>query len=186
MLEIRLLGEQRVIGTPHNGARHPQSRSFALLAYLILHAGIPQARSHLAAVFWPDSNEAQARTNLRRELHNLRTMLADDPSLGVQPTTLTWSDTPSCRVDVRSFDVERRAALNFKSVGDSAGFLARAEAAIAEYRGDLMPGAYDDWVLDEREPLLRACVDLCDEAAMECRAGETAAVRRGLPIVEFS
>jgi DNA-binding SARP family transcriptional activator len=170
MLEIRLLGEQRVVGAPNHDAQKSSSRSFALLAYLILHAGIPQPRRHLAAVFWPDSNEAQARTNLRRELHNLRTMLAEDPSLGVQPTTLTWYDTPSCRVDVRSFEVERRAALYSRSVGDGAGFLVHAEAAVAEYRGDLMPGSYEEWVLDEREPLVRACVDLCDEAAMACRS----------------
>lgn len=169
MLEIRILGEQRVIGSPYDGARHSSSRSFALLAYLILHAGIPQSRSHLAAVFWPDSNEAQARTNLRRELHNLRSMLAEDHSLGVQPTTLTWNDFPSCRVDVRSFETARRAAFTALSTGDTAGFLAHAEAALAEYRGDLMPGSYDEWVLEEREPLLRACVDLCDETTRTCR-----------------
>ena len=103
MLEIRLLGEQRVLGGPSQGARTSSSRSVALLAYLILHAGVPQGRSHLAAVFWPDSNEAQAGRICGRELHNLRAMLADDPSLGVQPATLIWNDTPSCRVDVRSF-----------------------------------------------------------------------------------
>ena len=169
-MEIRLLGEQRVLGGPQSGARHFSSRSFALLAYLILHAGVPQGRGHLSAIFWPDSNEAQARTNLRRELHNLRILLAGDPSLGVQPATLTWNDCPSCRVDVRSFDRERRAALKAQSIGDTAGFLAHAESAVGEYRGDLMPGSYEEWVLDEREPLLRACVDLCDETARVCRA----------------
>ena len=169
MLEIRLLSEQRVIGSPDHGGRTSSSRSVALLAYLILHAGVPQARSHLAAVFWPDSSEAQARTNLRRELHNLRITLGGDPSLVIQPATLTWCDSPSCRVDVRSFEVERRAALSSRSAGDNAGFLAHAEAAIAEYRGELMPGAYDNWVLDEREPLIRECVDLCDAVIRACR-----------------
>ena len=35
-------------------------------------------------------------------------------------------------------------------------------AAIAEYRGDLLPGAYDDWLLEARSELERQCVDLCD------------------------
>jgi DNA-binding SARP family transcriptional activator len=170
MLEIRLLGEQRVLGGPLSGPGQSSSRSFALLAYLILHSGIPQGRGHLAATFWPDSNEAQARTNLRRELHNLRIMLAEDPSLDVQAATLTWIDSPSCRVDVRFFETERRAALSAQSTGDTAGFLAHAEAAIGEYRGDLMPGSYEEWVLDEREPLLRACADLCDDTARVLRA----------------
>jgi DNA-binding SARP family transcriptional activator/tetratricopeptide (TPR) repeat protein len=161
-LEIRLLGEQRIIGGPEDGSHTQPSRSLALLAYLILHSEVPQARQHLAGVFWPDSTEAQARTNLRRELHNLRLILKDDPSLTVQPMTLTWRDSASCRVDVRVFEAERREATSARSSGDGTGFVAHAEAAIAEYRGELMPGSYDDWVLDEREPLLRACVDLCD------------------------
>jgi DNA-binding SARP family transcriptional activator/tetratricopeptide (TPR) repeat protein len=162
MLEIRLLSEQRVTGGPEADGRSSSSRSVALLAYLILHAGVPQARLQLAGVFWPDSTDAQARTNLRRELHNLREMLGGDPSLDVDPTTLTWRDCPLCRVDVRVFDTERQAAYSSRAAGDSAGFLAHAEAAMAEYRGDLMPGSYDDWVVEAREPLLRACVDLCD------------------------
>jgi len=89
-------------------------------------------------------------------------MLGGDPSLVIQATTLTWCDSPSCRVDVRLFETERRAAFSLRSAGDSAGFLAHAEAAIGEYRGELLPGSYDDWVLDEREPLIRKCVDLCD------------------------
>ena len=103
MLEIRLLSEQLIAGGVQPGGRQPSSRSVGLLAYLVLHAGVAQARQQLAGVFWPDSSESQARTNLRRELHELRTVLGDSPSLVVQPMTLTWCDTPACRVDVRVF-----------------------------------------------------------------------------------
>ena len=171
MLEIRLLSEQRIIGGPDRGGRAPSSRSVALVGYLILRSEVPQTRQHLAGVFWPDSSESQARTNLRRELHNLRIMLSEDPSLIVEPTTLTWRDSSTCRVDVRVFETERGAALLARSRGDSAGFVTHARAAIAEYRGELMPGSYDDWVLDEREPLLRECVDLCDGLIQACRDG---------------
>jgi len=41
------------------------------LAYLILHRTAPQFRYHLAYQFWPESSEAQARTNLRNLLHLL-------------------------------------------------------------------------------------------------------------------
>ena len=47
-------------------------RPQALLAYLVLHRDIPQTRQRLAFQFWADSTEAQAGTNLRRELHHLR------------------------------------------------------------------------------------------------------------------
>jgi DNA-binding SARP family transcriptional activator len=40
--------------------------------------------------------------------------------------------------------------------------LEHGAAAVEEYRGDLLPGSYDDWVLAEREQLRRQCVELCD------------------------
>ncbi len=163
-LEIRLLGEQLVAagGGPR---RSPPSRAIALLAYLVLHAGAAQPRARLAGLFWPDSTEAQARTNLRRELHELRAVLGDCHSLVVEPLTLTWRDSPGCRVDVRTFDEARTAAVSARAGGDEEAFLRHADEAIAEYRGELLPGVYDDWVLEEREGLLRQCVELCDLAA---------------------
>lgn len=165
MLNVHLLGEQRVSGCSSPEPRPHSSRSLDLLAYLVLHAGAPQTRQHLASVFWPDSNEAQARTNLRRELHHLRSLLGAEPSLVVESTNLTWRDGPGCRVDVRVFEQERRAASRSKAAGDTGAFLVHAAAAIAAYRGDLMPGSYEEWVLQERGPLLRKCVDLCDDVA---------------------
>ena len=35
---------------------------------------------------------------------------------------------------------------------------------LAQYRGDLLPGVYDDWLLEARAELKRQCVDLCDLA----------------------
>jgi DNA-binding SARP family transcriptional activator len=46
--------------------RMASTRPIALLAYLVVHAAALQRRDHLAAVFWPDTPDAQARTNLRR------------------------------------------------------------------------------------------------------------------------
>src|ERR687893_302463 len=48
------------------------ARAETLLAYLVLHRDAAQARQHLAFLLWPDSSEAQARTNLRHLLHDLR------------------------------------------------------------------------------------------------------------------
>src|SRR3954452_24420294 len=49
-----------------------KARLQALLAYLILDSPTPQSRELLAFTMWPDSEEAQARTNLRQLLHHLR------------------------------------------------------------------------------------------------------------------
>jgi DNA-binding SARP family transcriptional activator/tetratricopeptide (TPR) repeat protein len=162
VLEVSLLGEQYVAGsTATNLAR--STRSFALLAFLALHVDAPQPRQRLAAIFWPDSTEPQARTNLRRELHHLRVLLGDEPSLVVEPATLMWRESPTCRVDVCVFHRERQLAVHAGAAGDQHAMLQHGAAAVAVYHGDLLPGMLDDWVLAEREQLRRECVELCDQ-----------------------
>lgn len=46
------------------------ARAESLLAFLLLHRQAPQPRQRQAFGLWPDSTEAQARTNLRHVLHN--------------------------------------------------------------------------------------------------------------------
>ncbi len=159
MLRVSLLGEQSVTGA---GDRARSSRAVALVAFLAAHAGSPQPRQRIAGLFWPDSTDAQALTNLRRELHQLRHILADEPSLVVTSTNLGWRDTATCRVDLRVFDTERKAALAAAATGDDDGVLEHAALAVAEYRGDLLPGVYDDWVLEVRSQVERQCVSLYD------------------------
>jgi DNA-binding SARP family transcriptional activator len=171
VLRVSLLGEQAITGAG-NGVRARSSRAVALVGFLAAHAGLPQPRQRIAGLFWPDSTDAQALTNLRRELHQLRQVLADEPSLVVTSTDLCWRDTETCRVDLRVFDVERGAALAAAAGGDDDGVLAHAARAIAEYRGDLLPGVYDDWALEVRSEVERQCVSLCDLLA-------TARARRG-------
>jgi DNA-binding SARP family transcriptional activator/tetratricopeptide (TPR) repeat protein len=163
MLHVSLLGEQSITGGGDGaGPRTRSSRSVALVAFLVVHAGSPQQRQRIAGLFWPESTDAQALTNLRRELHQLRQVLGDEPSLVVTPVDLCWRDTETCRVDLRVFSVEREAALMAAAAGDDEGVLAHAAAAIAEYRGDLLPGGYEDWLLDARSETERQCVGLCD------------------------
>src|SRR5215471_18157083 len=133
------------------------------------------SRQRIAGLFWPESADAQALTNLRRELHQLRQVLGDEPSLVVTPVDLCWRDTETCRVDLRVFSVEREAALAAAAIGDDDGVLAHAAGAIAEYRDDLLPGGYEDWLLDARSEIERQCVGLCD------LLGEARARRGDLP-----
>jgi DNA-binding SARP family transcriptional activator len=161
MLRVSLLGEQAITGAG-TGVRARPSRAVALVAFLAVHAGSSQPRQRIAGLFWPDSTDAQALTNLRRELHQLRQVLGDEPSLVVTSTDLCWRDTDTCRVDLRVFDIERAAALAAAASGDDEEVLEHAAGAIAEYRGDLLPGVYDDWLLDARSEVERQCVDLCD------------------------
>ncbi|MEU4247446.1 AAA family ATPase [Amycolatopsis sp. NPDC026612] len=182
MLRVSLLGEQ-VIADDESGAVLTRSpRSVALVAHLVVHAGRAQPRRLIAGLFWPDSTDAQALTNLRRELHQLRRVLGDPRSLAVTGHDLCWRDTRESRVDVREFDVARRAALAAEDPGEA---VAHARAALATYRGELLPGLADDWVLAARAELDRQCVELCD---LICRtpsgdpAAALAAARRRIAL----
>ena len=187
MLHVTLLGEQAITDDGTGSVRMRSSRTIALVAFLALHAGSPQARQRIAGLFWPDSTDAQALTNLRRELHNLRHVLGDEPALVVTSRDLCWCDSETSRVDVRIFDIERKAALAAAAAGDSEGILAHAACAIAQYGGELLPGMYDDWVHDARAELERQCVDLCDllcatRARRGDLAGAVAAARRRIQL----
>jgi DNA-binding SARP family transcriptional activator/tetratricopeptide (TPR) repeat protein len=174
MLHVSLLGEKTI--ADETGVLTSSSRALALVAFLVAHAGSPQARQRIAGLFWPESTDAQALTNLRRELHHLRQVLGRERSLVVTATDLCWRDTGTCRVDLRAFSTERDAALTAAAAGDDEGAFQHATRAIAQYRGDLVPGVYDDWLLDARSELERQCADLCDlVCATGTRTGELAA-----------
>jgi DNA-binding SARP family transcriptional activator/tetratricopeptide (TPR) repeat protein len=175
MLHVSLLGEQSITDGHGGSVRARSSRAVVLVAFLVVHAGSPQARQRIAGLLWSESTDAQALTNLRRELHHLRQVLRDEPSLVVTSRDLCWRDTMTCRVDVRVFDVERKAVLAAAAAGDDDGILLHATAAIAAYRGELLPGVYDDWLLEARSQLERQCADLCDLAcAARARTGDLA------------
>jgi DNA-binding SARP family transcriptional activator/tetratricopeptide (TPR) repeat protein len=162
MLYVSVLGGQAITDGENGSVRTQSSRAVALVAFLAAHAGSPQRRQRIAGLFWPDSTEGQALTNLRRELHQLRHVVGAEPALVVTSKDLCWRDTETCQVDMRIFDIERKAALAAASAGDDEAVLAHATRAMAQYRGELLPGGYDDWLLDARSELERQCVDLCD------------------------
>ena len=164
-MRVSLLGELSITGDLDPGTgpvRNRSARAVALVAFLVLHAGSPQPRHRIAGLFWPESGDAQALTNLRRELHHLRQVLGDDPSLVVTAQDLCWQDSATCRVDVRVFDRERAAAVTAAADDDTERVLVHASRALTEYRGELLPGVYEDWVLQARAEIERQCTALCD------------------------
>ncbi len=162
---IRLLGGIEV-GPAGSSAGPLPGRALHLLAYLVTRPGVPQPRAHLAGVLWPDSDEAQARTNLRRELHHLRALLPG--CLEVDAHALTWHDRPDCVVDVRTFQSARERALAALR-DDPPAAAAYVAEAVRLYQDPFLPGCYDEWALRSRDELRRACVELCDRGAESCR-----------------
>ena len=173
MLEISLLGEQRVAVNGSIMVTLGSPRALALLSVLLLHRNAPQPREYIAAQFWPGSTEAQARTNLRRELHCLRTGLPRaDRWLAADRGTLMWRLGHDCHLDVAAFEAGAEAASAAHAAGDDAAFGLAAAEAVRVYRGELMPAVYDDWVASERDRLHRRCLALIDQlTAMQRDAG---------------
>lgn len=153
-LDVSLLGGLTVSwGGQPVAVEAPRLRS--LLAYLLLH-DVPQRRERLAPLFWPDSDETQARTNLRQSLHLLRRALPDaERILEMDTRVVALKPGAPCRVDVDEFEqlVERARAARDAAAGEERSGL---EAAVALYRGDLLPECYDDWVMPLREQLREA------------------------------
>lgn len=164
MLHIRLLGDQRVVLNGDSLAGSLARRAVEILGYVSLRPGEPQSRAQLAAALWPDSTDAQALTNLRRELHHLRTLLGGDTSLGVDARTVWWQSASRGECDVADF-VRAVAKARERASGDDQDGEWRAHAigAVNRYGGDLMPGSTAEWVIDERETLHRQCVHLLDQ-----------------------
>lgn len=140
--ELELRYDGTVVPVPES------ARAASLLAYLLLHRQAPQSREHLAFLFWPESTEAQARTNLRHVLHHLRRALpGPDQFLDVATRTLQWRTDAPYWLDVAAF--EELASLADAETGERR--VAAMREAVALYAGDLLEDWYDEWLLRERE-----------------------------------
>ena len=164
MLYVALLG-QRMIADEQGRPRSRSSRGIALLAYLVAHDGVVTPRPLLAARFWPDSTDAQALTNLRRELHHLRHAVGDAPVLRAGAAGLAWQDAPEVTVDLRVFDRDARSALDAAARDDAVAVVHHAANALAHYRGPFLPGVDDAWALEVREDRESRCARLYAQLA---------------------
>jgi predicted ATPase/DNA-binding SARP family transcriptional activator len=129
----------------------PTQKTTLLLAYLVLHQHCPHPREALAALYWGDVSDEQARHSLRTALATLRRYLgsdvlrADRESVWVNPDLSIW-------VDAGEFEEQARSAAGHE--------IAPLRSAIDLYRGDLLPGFYDDWILRERDRYQALYLDL--------------------------
>lgn len=147
LLRVYLLGGFR-IERGSETIRCSTRKVESLFAYLILHPE-PHAREKLAALFWGDATDEQARHSLRTALAAIRKELGDDIVIAdretaeINPDLQFWAD-------VREFEQLRNLD----------GNLSAWPSLISLYSGDLLPNFYDDWILPERERLRAICMDV--------------------------
>lgn len=159
-LVIRLFGEPGAFfdGKPWKWSAPP--RCFPLLALLGLAGQTPPTRAWLASTMWPEEIESDARSNLRRHLHRLARALPQVE--GVEwirgdERSIAWNDAAPARLDVRAFE---------EAVADPA----RRAEAVEMYRGDLLEGFFDEYILAERERLRTLYTDALADLIREARA----------------
>ena len=153
-LYIRLLGDFSMIYADQQVTSLNTMRLQSLLAYLVLHRNAPQQRQHLAFLFWPDTTEAQARNNLRQLLHQLRQAFPTvEQFLSADTHTLHWHPVTPFHLDVAAFEQALTLADAATQRNDQHALQASLEQADGLYRGELLPGCYDEWILPERDRL---------------------------------
>ena len=172
-LEVRLLGVVEIILDGRRLRSFNSLRLQRFLALITLRRDL-QHRSRLAFELWPDSDERQARTNLRKLLHDFRHSLPDiGEFVEIDNEIVRWIPTGPSEVDVLRFH-------DAVAAGDR-GLAARL------YSGDLLPACYDDWVLNERAKLraevYEVLVQLTEEAAG--RDDHKATVRHAQRIIDL-
>src|SRR3989440_2546937 len=161
-LHIHLLGNFLLVSgdTPVTTVTVPRLQS--LLAYLLLHRDAPQDRSHLAFLLWPDSTEAQAHTNLRKLLYQLRQSLPDaDHFIHADNHSLQWLPAlpasqegctdASWTLDILEVEQALARAEQAERVQDTTAMRRALEQVHHLYSGELLPNCYDEWILPERD-----------------------------------
>lgn len=114
------------------------------------------AREAIIERFWPDCDTKRGRSNLCSALWRLRRAIGPRGQALIEPSThgeTGISDSVPIWLDVRTFERAVMTALGTCPANADGGMLATLEQGLAFYRGELMPGWYDDWVLAERERL---------------------------------
>jgi DNA-binding SARP family transcriptional activator/predicted ATPase len=148
-LEIFLLGQFRLqcadllIDLPSRSAQ-------SLLAYLVLNAGVTHRREKLASLLWPEAKEADARSYLRQALWRIRKSLTGaalkgEDFLHVSELSITFEEKSDYWLD----------ADQLLKVVEDQPVEEILESALL-YRGELLPGFYDEWIVLERDRLLNA------------------------------
>lgn len=169
-LEIRLLGNF-FVQYNHTPLTNFSDRQQSLLAYLLLNAGQSQARQQIAFLFWPESGDQQAKTNLRQLLHHLRQSWPDfHHYLRISSKAIQWNPDWEWSVDTVQFQTLLQQAHETTSMVERCQLLT---TAIGHYRGDLVPACYDDWIIPLREQFRRQFIN-AQEALIQAYEGQGA------------
>ncbi|MES2462483.1 MAG: tetratricopeptide repeat protein [Armatimonadota bacterium] len=126
----------------------------ALLAYLAFYPQRQHSREQLVNLLWPDADPTSGRNRLTQALVWLRPRLEPDES---KRGTILVSDRHT--IGLESIDLQTDVAEFEEALQTAASRVEPTQQiealrqAVDRYRGELLPGYYEDWVLTERQRL---------------------------------
>ncbi len=138
----------------HVVSRFRTQKTGLLLAYLALYGERSYGREELADLFWPEDAPKDALASLRTALNSLRKHL-EPPGVGqgqvlVSNRTHVGLASDTVRTDVEDFRTAIALAARSSEIGEKTTLLKQAVEAVS---GELLPGSYEEWVLQARELL---------------------------------
>lgn len=152
--QIELLGELQVRQHDRTITRFRTHKAALLLACLAYPPYRPHPRDELAELLWPESEPSAARLNLRVELASLRRQL--EPP-GVPQGAVLRADHAVVELNPLAISTDvfafQTAVQEAEKTEDQDRRISLLRRAVELYRGELLPGCYDDWVLWERSRL---------------------------------
>ncbi len=161
--KLLLFGGFRLLTSQGDTLTLASRKSRALLAWLALNPDQQHPREKLAAILWPDSDEAQGRHSLRQALAELRKVLVDDT--GPLSATKEWILLDSKQIDV---DIQQFNACIAQ--GDSKAL----EQAIDLYKGEFLEGcnphsdSFDEWLAVYRTDFSIKAAAILEQRQLEC------------------
>ncbi len=154
-------------------------KDLALLIYLVS-TGQPQERDTLAALFWPDQTQTDARSNLRKSLSRLKSILGEASLVASQEQVRLNSELP-IEVDIAQFQQQIQ---QFKKHGhvrtDFGPYLCdecenALQAAVTLYKADFLHAfsladntAFEEWQFFQAESLRHNLAEILQHLTHQC------------------
>lgn len=145
---IETFGGLRLIHGDTVIERFRTQKSALLLVYLASFPRRTHSREAVGEMLWPEEAPEKQRNRLRYELSLLRKLFGEDPFHA--PDNSQIALLLSFTADSAAFEEAARTAAKAGSASEKLPYL---EAAVALYKGDFLPGFYDDWSSGERDRL---------------------------------
>lgn len=121
----------------------------SLLAFLACSPEQAHSRETISEQFWPGTAPENARQSLSQALSAIRSALKTNGN-----DSILLADHRELSLDATRFWCDVRAYQSlWEGEGETTVAAETAQRAIELYCGDLMPGHYDDWVLELRDRL---------------------------------